>query len=99
MLKNAGPDDHSHKIWLQKKKAYSGLNFTVIAPGRWMADSVRMSSLLRSANVVNIPNTLDTNVFKPYQKATARQALGVVPEKFIMMSGFMSGVTNGLTTC
>jgi glycosyltransferase involved in cell wall biosynthesis len=48
-----------------------------------------MSSLLRSAKVVNIPNTLDTNVFKPSQKATARQALGLAPEKFILMSGFM----------
>ena len=89
VLKNSGPDDYSHKIWLQKKKAYSGLNFTVIAPGRWMADSVRMSSLLRSVKVVNIPNTLDTNVFKPSQKAFARQALGLAPEKFILMSGFM----------
>jgi glycosyltransferase involved in cell wall biosynthesis len=89
VLKNSGPDDHSHKIWLKKKNAYSGLNFTVIAPGRWMADSVRMSSLLRSAKVVNIPNTLDTQVFKPTDKASARQILGLSSEKFIMMSGFM----------
>lgn len=89
VLKNSGPDDHSHKIWLQKKNAYSGLNFTVIAPGRWMADSVRMSSLLRSAKVVNIPNTLDTQVFKPTDKASARQILSLSSEKFIMMSGFM----------
>ena len=89
VLKNSGPDDQSHKIWLQKKNAYSVLNFTVIAPGRWMADSVRLSSLLRSAKVVNIPNTLDTDVFKPSDKASARQALGLATEKFIMMSGFM----------
>jgi hypothetical protein len=73
----------------KRRNAYSGLNFTVIAPGRWMADSVRMSSLLRSVKVVNIPNTLDTNVFKPSDKASARQVLGLAPEKFIMMSGFM----------
>jgi glycosyltransferase involved in cell wall biosynthesis len=54
-----------------------------------MADSVRMSSLLRSVKVVNIPNTLDTDVFKPSDKASARQALGLATEKFIMMSGFM----------
>jgi len=77
------------KIWLQKKKAYAGLNFTVIAPGRWMADSVLTSSLLRSAKVVNIPNTLDTHVFKPSDKAEARRVLGLNSEKFILMSGFM----------
>lgn len=89
LLKNSGKDDHSHKIWLQKKNAYSGLNFTVVAPGRWMADSVRMSSLLRSVKVVNIPNTLDTDVFKPSDRVVARQVLGLAPDKFIMMSGFM----------
>lgn len=89
VLKNAGPDDHSHKIWLQKKKAYSGLNFTVIAPGRWMADSVQMSSLLKSVKVIHIPNTLDTKVFNPSDKASVRKMLGLDSKKFIMMSGFM----------
>jgi len=89
VLKNPDPDDWSHKIWLQKKDAYAGFNFTVIAPGRWMADSVRMSSLLRSAKVVNIPNTLDTDIFKPSDKAEARKGLGLSAEKFILMTGFM----------
>ena len=89
LLKSSAPNDNSQKIWLEKKAAYSALNFTVVAPGRWMADSVRMSSLLRSVKVVNIPNTLDTNVFKPSDKASAKQVLGLAPEKFILMSGFM----------
>ncbi len=89
VLKNSGKDDKSHKIWFQKKNAYSGLNFTAVAPGRWMADSVRMSSLFRSVKVVNIPNTLDTDVFKPSDRVMARQVLGLAPDKFIMMSGFM----------
>ncbi len=89
VLKNSAPEDRSYKIWHQKKNAYSHLNFTVIAPGRWMADSVRMSSLLRATKVVNIPNTIDTEVFKPSSKALARESLGLAPEKFILMSGFM----------
>lgn len=89
VLKNNSIDDKSHKIWLQKKSAYSELKFTVIAPGRWMADSVRMSSLLRSTKVVNIPNTLETDIFKPSDKVMARQILGLNTEKFILMSGFM----------
>jgi glycosyltransferase involved in cell wall biosynthesis len=89
LLKSSALNDKSHKIWLEKKKAYSAMNFTVIAPGRWMADSVRMSSLLRSAKVVNIPNTLDTDIFRPSDKSSARQVLGLALEKFIMMSGFM----------
>ena len=89
VLKNPATDDRSHKIWLQKQKAYSSLNFTVIAPGKWMADSVRKSTLLKSAPIANIPNTLDTDVFKPSDQVEARKILGLNAQKFILMSGFM----------
>ena len=89
VLKQPASNDWSHKIWLQKQKSYSNLKFTAIAPGRWMADSIRMSSLLRSNKIANIPNTLDTQIFKPLDKLEARKILGLSTEKFILMSGFM----------
>jgi len=89
VLKYQGPDDSSHRIWKRKEKAYSKLDLTIIAPSRWMAESVKKSSLLGSVNIVNIPNTLDTSVFKPTAKSEARVKLGLNPEKFILMSGFM----------
>jgi glycosyltransferase involved in cell wall biosynthesis len=89
VLKYPGADDSSHRIWKRKSKAYSKLNLTVIAPSRWMVDSVKLSSLLGSVKVINIPNTLDTNIFKPSLKSEAREKLGINPDKFILMSGFM----------
>lgn len=89
ILKYHGPDDSSHQIWKKKENAYSKLNLTIIAPSRWMAESVKKSSILGSVNVVNIPNTLDTSVFKPTAKVEARAKLGLDPGKFILMSGFM----------
>lgn len=89
VLKNANPNDWSHKIWLDKQKAYQRLKFTVIAPSNWMAQSVRQSKLLKSFEVKIIPNTLETAVFKPTSKTEARQKLGIDPDKFILMSGFM----------
>lgn len=89
VLKYNGSDDSSHRIWKRKAKAYSKLDLTIIAPSKWMADSVKRSSLLGTAKVINIPNTLDTTVFKPSVKSEARTKLGLNPEKFILMSGFM----------
>lgn len=89
VLKYNGSDDSSHRIWKRKAKAYSKLDLTIIAPSKWMADSVKKSSLLGAAKVVNIPNTLDTTIFKPSVKSEARTKLGLNPEKFILMSGFM----------
>lgn len=89
ILKYQGPDDSSHQIWKKKENAYSKLDITIIAPSRWMVESVKKSGIFGSANVVNIPNTLDTNVFKPTAKLEARAKLGLDPGKFILMSGFM----------
>jgi glycosyltransferase involved in cell wall biosynthesis len=89
LLINASPDDISHKIWLQKNKAYQQLDFTVIAPGLWMLRSVEESSLMQGKAAVNIPNTLDTNLFKPADKIAAKQKAGLASDKFIFLTGFM----------
>lgn len=89
VLKNPGPDDISHHIWLKKERAYRELEFTVIAPSKWMATSVKQSKLLASAHIKNIPNTLDTSLFRPVSGTEARKTLGLPTDKFILMSGFM----------
>jgi glycosyltransferase involved in cell wall biosynthesis len=89
VLKNPGNEDISHSIWMQKQKAYQNLNFNIVAPSKWMAESVTKSKLLATRNIINIPNTLDTKVFRPLPQAEARDKLGISPDKFILMSGFM----------
>lgn len=89
VLKNSHTNDWSHKIWLSKQKAYAGLRFEIVAPSNWMAQSIERSKLLRSRNVHVIPNTLDTERFKPYDKIIARKSLGISIHKSIIMSGFM----------
>ncbi len=89
VLKDPDAEDVSHRIWIQKYHAYQGLKLTIIAPSQWMAGSVRKSKLLGTRNVINIPNTLDTKVFKPISRSEAREKLAISQDKFIMMSGFM----------
>lgn len=89
LLKNSHPSDWSHTIWKAKEQAYSRLRFSVIAPSRWMKRSVEASKLLGNRTVHNIPNTLDTGIFKPHAKPEAKRRLGISSDKFIMLSGFM----------
>ncbi|WP_276345765.1 glycosyltransferase [Daejeonella sp. JGW-45] len=89
VLKKSGPDDLSHSIWKRKARAYQGNKYTVIAPSKWMERSVRQSKLMGSQPAVNIPNTLDTTVFKSIDQSESRRSLGLPVSKFIMMSGFM----------
>jgi glycosyltransferase involved in cell wall biosynthesis len=89
LLKDADPNDASHKIWLEKRDAYNKLNFTIVAPSRWMQRSIAESSLMKGKAVSQIPNTLETDVFKPADKTSAREKLGLPKDKFIFLSGFM----------
>lgn len=89
VLKNPGPADRSHNIWLRKDRAYKQLKFSIVSPSQWMAESIARSKLLGMAEIVMIPNTLDTNLFKPIVKSEAREQLGLSTDKFILMSGFM----------
>lgn len=89
LLINAGDNDISHRIWQQKDKAYQQLDFGVVAPSLWMQASVKKSSLMQRRVVNNIPNTLETDVFKPIDKQQAKQQAGLPTDKFIFLSGFM----------
>jgi glycosyltransferase involved in cell wall biosynthesis len=89
LLIHAGNNDISHKIWQQKRKAYDVLNFAIAAPSTWMQASVKSSSLMQGKAVNHIPNTLETDIFKPADKKEAKQKAGVPADKFIFLSGFM----------
>lgn len=89
LLKISGKNDISHLTWKSKKKGYQNLGFHIVAPSNWMARSVKFSSLMGARETTVIPNTIETNVFKPYVKAEAKKLLKISPEKFVLMSGFM----------
>lgn len=89
LLKNSAPIDYSHRIWKQKQKAYDQLDFTIIAPSTWMQASVLQSSLMKGKPISQFPNTLETDIFKPADRATAKELAGFSKDKFIFLSGFM----------
>ncbi|MBS1528005.1 MAG: glycosyltransferase [Bacteroidetes bacterium] len=89
LLKYPAPNDASHRIWRQKRDAYAKLNFTVVSPSSWNKTSVNEASLTKDKTVVQIPNTLETGIFKPMNKSLAKEKAGFAPGKFIFLSGFM----------
>lgn len=89
LLKISGKNDISHQNWLRKKKGYANLGFHIIAPSNWMAKSIKFSSLMGARETAVIPNTIETDVFKPYVKSEAKKLMQISPEKFVLMSGFM----------
>lgn len=89
LLKNSSPNDYSHRIWEQKHDAYNKFKFNIIAPSTWMQASILKSSLMKGRTINQIPNTLETDIFKPIDKRSAKGQAGLAKDKFILLSGFM----------
>jgi glycosyltransferase involved in cell wall biosynthesis len=87
MLNSSEEDDLSRRIWQRKKKAWHGLNLTVVAPSHWMADCARASSLFRDTRIEVIPNGMDVHSYKPFDKQTAREHFSLPHDKKLILFG------------
>lgn len=77
-------------VWQRKRRAWRKA-FSVVAPSRWLADCIKTSELLGAWNVRVVPNALDTQLFKPLDKALARSVLNLPPDKRIVLFGALGG--------
>lgn len=89
-LKNPGPNDLSHRIWLRKQQVYKGAPLTIVASSKWLAGEARKSSLFGQFNVLDIPTPINHEEFYPEEKALARKRFGLDPNKQYILFGAMS---------
>jgi glycosyltransferase involved in cell wall biosynthesis len=72
--------------WLRKQGIFQSSHLSVVCPSQWLADKVRQSMLMPGTEqLIVIPNGVDTSVYKPGDKAAARDRLGWPQEMFIVM--------------
>jgi glycosyltransferase involved in cell wall biosynthesis len=90
-LGSSREDDLSRKVWQRKMKSWQGLNLTVVAPSRWMAECARSSSLFHDTRIGVIPNGLDLRIFRPVDKSAAREALDLPRDRKLILFGAKSG--------
>ncbi len=65
------------RTWQKKANMLSGQRVTFVACSEWLATQARKSELLKGQQIVSIPNPIDTHLFRPKDKATARRLLGL----------------------
>ena len=80
-----GSIDLAHKVWKRKQRMLEGQRVTYVACSRWLAEEARKSALLKGQVVTNIPNAIDTHVFRPQDKQKAREVLGLPTDKRIIL--------------
>ncbi len=84
---NGGRKDVSYRTFQKKLKLFRGANLTFVACSQWLEGLAKKSALLQSHFVTNIPNPINTNLFKPRSMGEARQRLDLPTDKKLILFG------------
>jgi len=93
-LNRSSKNDFSRSIFRRKKESWNGLNITIVTPSKWLAECAKKSSLFKDRRIEVIHNGLDLNVFKPIDKATAREIWDLPTDKKLILFGAMSATSD-----
>ena len=91
-LKSNKTWDLSRWVHKRKQKAWCNLHFTLVTPSHWLKKCAKESSLFKNQRIEVIPHGIDTRIFKPIDKALARQTLNLPQEKKMILFGAMDPI-------
>jgi glycosyltransferase involved in cell wall biosynthesis len=77
--------DLSRWVWQRKLNAWKNINLAIVTPSHWLAECSRKSSLFQNRRVEVIPNGLDLQRYKPFNKSLVREWLNLPQDKLIVM--------------
>ena len=82
---NGSGNDLAARIWKKKVRMLRDRKITYVTCSRWLREEASKSALLAGQTIVNIPNPIDTNIFKPVDKKKARKAEGLPVDKRLIL--------------
>lgn len=95
VLNSQKQKDISSWLYHRKKKTYAQLdNLTVVGLSQWLGACAAKSSLMADKRIEVLPNGIDTDVFKPVDKMTARKMLNLPLNKKMVLFGAMNPQSN-----
>jgi len=79
--------DASARNWQLKRDIVKRSRLGLVSPSHWLAEMVESTLPLgKNLRIRVIPNGVDTSVFRPGDKAAAREALGLPPDATILLA-------------
>lgn len=79
--------DLSTHTFRKKKSLYKIAPITFVACSQWLGKKAAQSALLPVDSVINIPNPINTNLFKPRKKTEARAKCHLPQDKKLILFG------------
>ena len=87
--------DLSRKVWHRKQKVFeSKKNITIVGLSKWLNSCSKNSSLLKDKKHINLPNPIDTTLFKSFDKKQARRLWSLPEDKKLVLFGAMNATSD-----
>lgn len=87
-LANPSEYDISFSQFEQKAAIYKKAKMALVSPSKWLTDLTKKAELTKNILALNIPNCLDTEMFKQKNKTEIRKALDLpIDKKLILFAG------------
>lgn len=87
VLGSENEKDLSTKIYKRKQKSFISKDITIVGLSRWITECAKESILFKNKKILNIPNPIDTNIFKPFDKEKARELRNFPKHKKLVLFG------------
>jgi glycosyltransferase involved in cell wall biosynthesis len=88
-------NDLSYRLFKRKQKMFSiKKDITIVGLSKWLFDLSKNSGLLKSKNHINLPNPIDSNIFKPIDKNFSRNIWNLSNDKKYILFGAMGATSD-----
>ena len=72
-------------VWRRKQRMLADSNVYFVACSHWLASEAKASALLNGQKVTNIPNPIDTHIYKKTSQKEVRDRLGLPRDKRLLL--------------
>jgi glycosyltransferase involved in cell wall biosynthesis len=87
-------NDLSKKVFDRKRKSFERMDsLTIIGLSKWLKECAKSSLLFKNKKIVNLPNPIDADTFKPIEKVIARDILGLSWNTRLILFGAMGATS------
>jgi glycosyltransferase involved in cell wall biosynthesis len=94
VLQSKSVKDLSHYVLKRKIVSWDDLPIVVVATSHWLAEMARASAVFKNKRIEVIPNGIDTERYKPIDKAVSRQAWGLPQDKHLILFSAFSATSD-----
>lgn len=93
VLRSGRRHDLSQRIFQRKKRSYSKLGrVAIVTVSKWLESCARNSFLMSGMDISTIPNPINTTLYKPIDKLTAKSILNIGHDRKVILFGALSAI-------